>query len=560
MRRLAISRLLVVFFIGGALFLFQGCDGEKPAAETVPVKATKATAQPVESKEAAPAEKAAAIDEEEPAIAPAPPLEKAEPPSKKIVRPSALAGSWYAGSREDLEGQVKELLAAATKPETGKGRVGALIAPHAGYRYSGRSQAACYKAVEGARYERVILLGPTHRSGFQGFSIAPVTHYETPLGEIPLDLKVIEELRRHPLHQADVDPRAHALEHSLEIELPFLQVAIGEFQLVPILVGTITAYDRTMIACALRPFVDETTLMVASSDFTHFGSRFGYDPFSPSQERLKELDLGAAQLALKGDADGFMRYRLDTGATICGWLPISILLSTLPGDFSSDLLSYTTSADLTGDYADSVSYVAIAFYFKTAREEISPLAKEEMERLVALARHSLDYGVKNGNPPPEEKLKEIFPPTPRILQRRGVFVTLKVNGVLRGCIGRIFPSDPIYRATSEMAVAAALHDSRFKPVTEDELSKITVEVSALTPPRLIGGPEEVRVGTDGVVLYKGRASAVFLPQVATEQGWNRETYLSRLARKAGLSSDAWKEGASFMTFQAEIAHEDHRGK
>jgi AmmeMemoRadiSam system protein B/AmmeMemoRadiSam system protein A len=551
MKRSALLGALLLFTVGAGLWPFQGCEEQASHGPTGPSALAREAREEKRGETESP-EKAAPAEQ----VGESSKTEKEETASsrRKIVRPSALAGTWYAGTREGLEKQVKNFLAAAG-PSRGKGRVGALIAPHAGYRYAGRSQAACYKAVEGASYERVILMGPTHNTSFRGFSVAPVTHYQTPLGEIPLDLEMIEMIKRHPLYCGDVPPLAHAREHSLEIELPFPQIVLGKFKLVPILVGSIGPYERTMIACALRPFADDRTLVVASSDFTHFGSRFGFSPFSPSREKLKKLDMGAADLALKGDSDGFLNYRRDTGATICGSNPISILLSLLPAKFSGKLLSYTTSADLTGDYSDCVSYVSIAFRFQTAREELSTLSREEMDLLVALARYSMEYAVRDGKPPSEKELRVKFPPTSRLLEQRGVFVTLKVKGNLRGCIGRIFPSEPIYRSTPAMAMASALRDGRFRPVTEAELPGIAVEVSALTPPRLVSGPGDIRVGTDGVILYKGNNSAVFLPQVATEQGWDRETLLSHLARKAGLPPDAWKSGATFMTFQAEIAHE-----
>ena len=494
-----------------------------------------------------------------PVDARAPASGEAPAPAAKVVRPSALAGSWYEGTKEALEKQVKGYLASAKAPADAMRRVGALVAPHAGYRYAGRSQGDCYKTVEGARYDRVIILGPSHHTGFRGISIAPVTHYQTPLGEVPLDLDLVKEMQALPIFRADLPAAAHGREHSIEIQLPFLQAAIGAFRLVPILVGEIGPRERNVAATALRTRLDDRTLLVASSDFTHYGERFGFLPFPESEAKagLEKLDLGAAKLATAGDTEGFVRYVQETQASICGARPISILLAALPQGSSGELLSYTTSAGITGEQAESVSYVSLAFRFEGIRAEAAGalLSAEEMARLVAIARFSLEQGVRTGEPPPEADLRAKFPFTARLQERRGVFVTLKVRGDLRGCIGMIFPEEPLASATSKIAVAAALHDSRFQPVRPEELSAIDVEVSALTPPKPIAGPGEIRVGLDGVVLRKGGASAVFLPQVATEQGWDRDTMLSHLARKAGLSADAWKSGASFLTFQAEIGHE-----
>jgi AmmeMemoRadiSam system protein A len=141
---------------------------------------------------------------------------------------------------------------------------------------------------------------------------------------------------------------------------------------------------------------------------------------------------------------------------------------------------------------------------------------------------------------------------------RGAFVTLKKNSRLRGCIGDIFPQRPLYKSIIINAIHACVNDRRFAPVSQDELKDITIEISALTVPAPIASPDKIRIGIDGVVLNKDGQSAVFLPQVAPEQGWNVDQMLTQLSLKARLAADGWKEGASFLVFQAEVFGENEK--
>jgi AmmeMemoRadiSam system protein B len=279
------------------------------------------------------------------------------------VRPSALAGSWYPRDADTLAGTVDALLAAAAaQPEPPAGRLRALVVPHAGYAYSGAVAAAAFAQVRGAAYRRVVLLAPAHRREFAGLSIAAVDAYETPLGRVPVAADAVAGLRESSLVRAD--PGAHVREHAIEIELPFLQRALAPgWWLVPILVGRLDGDDYLRAADALRPVLDEGTLLVVSSDFTHYGLSFGYVPFAPDTdvgERIRVLDDGAIERIMALDAAGLLDYRDRTGITICGYRPLALLLRLLPGDARVHRLAYGTSGELTGDRRHSVSYAALA--------------------------------------------------------------------------------------------------------------------------------------------------------------------------------------------------------
>jgi len=456
---------------------------------------------------------------------------------------------------------VDQYLAAASLKHYPKERLLALISPHAGYVYSGLAAAYGYNRLNGQVIHRVIILAPSHYVAFHGVSIPDVTHYETPLGKIPLAREITKKLLLNPLFSTV--PQAHTKEHSVEMQLPMLQRVLKDFSLVPLVFGQVGKKEFKGIAGALRPFIDKETLLIASSDFTHYGPRFEYVPFKDNvRTRLRALDLGAVDRILAGDFEGFLQYRQRTGATICGFVPIATLLKLLPADTRPRLLHYYTSGDLTGDYQNSVSYVSMAFYEgdgkETAQEkkgatllDTLPLNGKEQETLLTISRKTLEEGIRH------QRLHPVSPPaydlSPRLMSNRGVFVTLQENGRLRGCIGNIIGTDSLFRGVAENTLNSALRDTRFEPVRAEELPAIDIEISVLTPPEPIARPEDFIVGRHGIILREGGSEAVFLPQVAPEQGWDREETLTHLSLKAGLSEDAWKKkDARFLVFHAQV--------
>ncbi|MCP4698951.1 MAG: AmmeMemoRadiSam system protein B [Gammaproteobacteria bacterium] len=473
------------------------------------------------------------------------------------IRPSAVAGSWYPGEAGKLKEHLEHLLSladTATVREKEKGAIRALISPHAGYMFSGFAAALGFKLVQEKKFRLVIVLGPAHRVRFKVLSIVDADYYETPLGKVPLDTEAVGELRKHAMLTAD--PDAHRREHSIEMQLPFLQHVLAPgWKLVPILTGEMKQDDYALAAELLRPLADEHTLTVASGDFTHYGPNYGYLPFSPDNKiaaRLRTLDMGAYESIQKLNAEKFFDYRAKTGITACAFGPTAILLNLAAPQTAVDLLRYYTSGEITKNYTNSVSYLAVAFRaeqaFASAAFSSEKLSEAHMKQLHRLARQALEMAVSQGDsvlssPVPDAgRLSRLF------AQKSGAFVTLKKDGELRGCIGYINPVKPLFRAVFENAVHAAIHDRRFRPVTAEEISELEVEVSVLTPPQPIASHQEFQTGRHGIILLKNGRQAVFLPEVAVEQGWNREQTLTYLSRKAGLPPDAWKEGASFQVF------------
>lgn len=473
---------------------------------------------------------------------------------KTEILKSELAGTWYTDNPTQLAREIDTYLEMAGSK--GLDDVMALILPHAGYRYSGMVAAHGVKQVVGRSYRRVVVMGPSHRMPMLDcVSIPDVSHIETPLGLVELDRALVEKLWETEAFQSHT--HAHRSEHSVQIELPFLQQALGDFKLVPIVCGELDAANAQVVGQHLLANIDADTLVVVSTDFTHYGHAFDYVPFEGDiQKNLESLDMGAYRLVEQKRLDAFLQYIQNTGATICGRSPVAVLLAMLPDSAKVELMKYDTSGNLTGDWSHCVSYVSAAITGQWPRVDgatglvaSSPLSSSDKVQLLALARHRITQKLKKDEP---ELSLEI---TPAMQETMGAFVTLHKHGQLRGCIGEIFPRRELYEAVAEQAVNAAFHDPRFPRLREDELSRIDIEISALTAPHRVNSPEDIVVGEHGVVLYKGIHSAVFLPQVAPEQGWDRDTMLSHLAMKAGLGANDWESGCEFHVFEAIVFSE-----
>lgn len=487
------------------------------------------------------------------------------------VRPAVVAGSWYPGDAEELARYIDTQLEAAPQGEP-QGRVRALIAPHAGYMFSGPTAAAAFRLVRGHVARRVIVLGPAHRGGFKGLSIAAVQAYESPLGRIPLDREAIARLRQSPLVGSYAP--AHAKEHSIEMQLPFLQRALKPgWTLVPILVGEMDADDYARAGALLRPLAHADTLVVVSGDLTHYGPRYHYLPFSQDariRERLARLDKGMLRFITDHDPEGLTRYQKQTGITACAFGPVMVLLGLMPPQAKVRLVKYTTSGALTHNYRNSVSYMAVAITDpgplssraqgvpdvsdpqRLSEQDLALLHRFAVEGIGAAVRPRRDLG---------SRLRDLITRLPPRLKRpAGAFVTLKKQGRLRGCMGSVKAKQPLYRAVFENGFNAARNDYRFPPLRPGELRDLEVDISVLSPLHAIPSYRAFEVGKEGVLLKKDGKRAVFLPQVAAERGWSCEQTLTQLAQKAGLAPDAWRNGAELEVFTNQSYSAAYRGE
>lgn len=273
----------------------------------------------------------------------------------------AVAGSWYPARRDELASLVDRLIDEAGRRS--RSSASAVIAPHAGYAYSGAVAASAFSTLASRRPSRAILLGPSHHFGFPGAAIPDAAVAQrTPLGEMPFDSGRLAALRNVGVFRAD--DRVFEPEHALEAEVPFLQRLFGpDLPLVPVILGGGVSEDEIeRVAAALVPIVDDETIVVVSSDFTHYGPRFAYVPFVEDvPASLRRLDLSAISEIARGDAAGFAKVVAATGATICGRRAIDVLLRLPVGRGGGALLEYDTSGRMTGSWDHSVSYASMAF-------------------------------------------------------------------------------------------------------------------------------------------------------------------------------------------------------
>ena len=467
----------------------------------------------------------------------------------KEIREPAVAGSWYSDNAEILSKELKGYLDKATKGEI-HGKIVALVSPHAGYQYSGGVAAHAYKLIEGKAFDTVVVVAPSHRALFKGASLYDRGGFRTPLGVVPID----EELSKRMMEkrkEIQFLPEAHAQEHSLEIQLPFLQMVLKTFKLVPIVMEPYWSWESCQsLATAIAETVrGKNVLLIASSDLSHFHSH----------EKAVGLDKIVLNHIERFDPEGLNRDLRQGRCEACGGGPIiSILLAAKAlGADKGKVLKYLNSGDVTGDRSRVVGYAAGVFY-RTAggtekmKEEKKVgvdlgLSEEEKKTLHQIARTVIENKAK-GKPVPEFKVD-----SPILKENRGAFVTIEKKGQLRGCIGYIEGRGPLHRTIEEMAEAAAFRDPRFMPVTERELADLEIEISVLTPLKKITDVNEIEVGKHGIYMKKGWNSGLLLPQVATEYGWDRQTFLEHTCQKAGLPTNAWKDkNTEIYIFSADI--------
>jgi AmmeMemoRadiSam system protein B/AmmeMemoRadiSam system protein A len=477
--------------------------------------------------------------------------EMAEPEIAKRVREPAFAGTWYPGTANELNNTVQEYFDNVKKLEL-NGTIKAIIVPHAGIEYSGQAAAAAFRQLEDQDYKTVIIIGPSHTDYFSGALISNFTHYKTPLGLVNVSDKA-KELLNEDLFQ--LNPKAEQDEHDIEIELPFLQETLNNFEILPIIIGASTSQEELrQIALTLNKYVDDATLIVVSSDFTHYGNSYGYVPFTNNiSDNLKALDFGAISKISDIDPDGFIDYYEKTGVTICGRMPIAILLYMLDNSHTQpQILYYDTSGRMTGDFSTSVSYVAMAFTGKQ-----SELTNKEQAFLLKLARDTLETYLKTGKKPEVDK-SEL---TPALEKVQGCFTTLNKFNNLRGCVGHILPQEELYKCVMDNAINAAVHDIRFNPVQYAELKDIDIEISVLTIPQPLeftSGDDllnKLRPMIDGVVLKRGFHQSTYLPQV-WEDLPDKKVFLESLCRKGGMAEDCWQDTSTEVyTYQAFVFDE-----
>ena len=470
------------------------------------------------------------------------------------VRPPAVAGQFYPDSPEALKSAVQKFLRDAM-PRTAVKPI-AIVVPHAGYIFSGQIAADGFKQAQGESYDVVVILGTNHTTaGFEKISVYDGRGFRTPLGIAEIDREVAAALLSGDPDCVS-DERVHRNEHSIEVEVPFIQVLFPGARIVPVVVGSSDAASSARFGETLaKALKDRKSLIVASSDLSH------YPPASAAESADGAVLRAIASLdgeTLRSTIETQMRRHVPNLLTCaCGEAPILAAIEAAKrlGAKGATIVSYANSGQTAlGDQSRVVGYGAVVMTAEKGSAGPGRKAKEppysdnfsgpERRSLLAFARESVSRAVLTQTAPLARGFGE------NLEQKRALFVTLKERGELRGCIGQTEPETPLCQGVGAMAIRAAFFDPRFQPVSSQELPEIEYEISVLTPLKPVPGSADIVVGRDGVLLTKGERSALFLPEVATEQHWGLSAMLENLCRKAGLEGSCWREGARFSTFQA----------
>ena len=469
-----------------------------------------------------------------------------------IAKEADLAGDWYSDSKEKLKRDIEKYLKDADVSKI-EGDVIAVVAPHAGLRFSGEVAAYSYKALMEKPPRVVILVGFTHRQYLPG-KIAVLTDdfYTTPLGKVPINKELSRKFLEYSPAIENI-PEAFSGENSIELQIPFIQVALGGASVVILAIGDQRIDNTHLLSDALYSVLkdEKDFAMVASTDMSHY----------LNYKAANEKDAETISWVKEFDPDNLYYHSLKNNHDLmCGQGAVCAVMSASKrlGADEVKILKYANSGDTFGDKGRVVGYLSAAFIKSLKGEDSSSQTvtkkegemfnSEQREKLLQIARSAIAHYLKTG------KKLEIEIEDDALKQDMGAFVTLHKKGQLRGCIGNMQAEGPLYLTVRDMAIAAAVEDPRFRPLTSKELDDVDIEISALSPMRMIDDYNEIEAGKHGVMVRMGFRGGVYLPQVATENGWDREEFMNSLcASKAGIPMDAWKTGkADMYVFTAEV--------
>lgn len=472
------------------------------------------------------------------------PLPSATPIPSEKVRPAMFAGLFYPADRDELQKMIDDLLA-QVQPVQGIPIV--LMVPHAGYAFSGLVAAYAYRQIQGVSYDAIVIIGNNHSvADFSAVSIYSEGAFATPLGEVPVD-----EVLAKALLDADetgrlvAEARVHHFEHSIEVQLPFLQRVQPGCKIVPIMIGQPSGENCEALSTALvKVLAGRKGLVIVSSDMAHYPAYS--DAVQVDTATLNAICSMDPQAVLRNDQQYMSADIPNLVCTLCGLGPVltGMMVARELGANEATVLRYANSGDSPageGNLDRVVGYGAVMFWHWSPPN----FTPEQKAELLALARRTLEKYLTEQEAPAESPLEYA-------MERCGVFVTLTRDGQLRGCIGHVVSHEPLYRTIQECAILAATEDQRFLPVSAAELEEIRIEISVLSPLHPLQNINDIQIGRDGLVIAQGQHFGVLLPQVPVQEGWDRDEYLRALCRKAGLPEDAWSKGATLYYFTADV--------
>jgi MEMO1 family protein len=469
-----------------------------------------------------------------------------------VDRPMAVAGSFYPSDPAGLRSLLGEMFSKA-KPSS-VSNVVAVICPHAGYEFSGVAAASSYNQLDpDKQYDNIFIIGSSHHTSFMGASIYNIGDYQTPLGKVTVNREIANKLIGENA-VFTYNPEADRAEHSIEVQVPFLQYKLKKsFKLVPIILGTQSPESCKKIAMALKPYLTGNNLFVISSDFSHYPAY--KDAVAVDKNTCDAILTGKPEQLLKTLKENQNNEVPNLATSLCGWTSVLTLLYMAETDPGLKLtrIYYTNSGESKyQDKSQVVGYWSIVLS-RTSPEPVAgfQLSSKDKKELLRIARSTIEQYIRSG------KNMEIDASrySDQLKTPSGAFVTLKEDGVLRGCIGRFTAEEPLYEVIRQMAIASSTQDNRFPAVEPKEISSLEIEISVLSPMKKINSIDEIVLGKHGIYIRKGYLSGTFLPQVATETGWSKEEFLGHCARdKAGIGWNGWKD-ADIYIYEAVVFSE-----
>jgi hypothetical protein len=472
------------------------------------------------------------------------------------VRQAGVAGGFYPADPKVLAATIDEMLAHVAEPPI-TDRILAVVAPHAGYQYSGPVAAYTYAALRGRKFSRVVVIAPSHYESFGFSSVFEGDAYATPLGLVHVDKAFARKLASMSstlrLSSQGHDATSAGAEHAIEVQLPWLQRVLGDFELVPVVMGDQSYESSRALGVALAKLIqsenkDGETLIVASSDLSHFHT-YG-DAVTIDRKTLHALE--------EWDYFSMSRNFESRIWEACGGAPIvaAMIAAERMGANQAKVIKYANSGDVTGDHSSVVGYSADVFVKaqgSAAAETPFSLSEQEKSELLALARTSVEHAINK-----DEAYVPTASASDALNRERGAFVTLHESGELRGCIGYTSATKPLYMTVRDTATLAALKDPRFKPVSVSELPKLEYEISVLSPLRRVTDIQQIKVGEHGLLMKNGGFEGLLLPQVPVEQKWDRQKFLEQTCVKAGMSAGCWKDEDTDIFLFTAVVFGEHR--
>ncbi len=474
--------------------------------------------------------------------------------SKKYqdIRQPLTAGQYYPADENELKNKIEKYLEAVPEQKI-SGDLRAIMVPHAGYDFNGPIAAFAYKSLAGKKVNTAVIICNSHATYFPSLALPKNDAWQTPLGLVEIDHQLAEKLIKSDETIKYKEEIYKASDQTIEVQVPFLQMVLkDDFKILPIFFGNTDDDSYKKLAEALRKNLGENDIIVISTDMSHYPA---YEEANKIDKEIlniiKTLDIDKLENQVKNIASQNIPNEQTILCGIDGVKTVMKIAGFL--NWEAEILHYANSGDSSyGDKNSVVGYGAMAFSQIKSKEE-NTLNKEQEKILLEIAKQTVESYVR------EKKIPEFNIKDERLQKKEGAFVTLHKNGQLRGCIGQIIPSDkPLWEVVRDMAISACSQDYRFNPVSVNELNKIDYEVSVLSAPEKINNWQDIKLGKHGVIVQKGRRSGVFLPQVATETGWDLEEFLSQLcSQKAGLEPDCYKNDSNIelKIFTAQVFNE-----